>query len=238
MIIEKEIKPNFHPNRIVLSLDGEMEYCLNVLQDILVEQETLGKDLICAVKIDNLFVQDGTHILSVFDKHNVRVIVDSNLFSSPNSMNLSARVLNESACDMFTINGLSGFSVSDKAVMSKMVCNLVPPSYTDEMCQQMFNKSLEEVTKLIAGWAKVAGYGFVSCCGPDLEYIKDVEINKIVVGIRPDWEEVQNDDVKRPIGPLQARLDGADMLCVGRPILHTEVPIDALLQLNEYMGYI
>lgn len=237
MIKDKENDVMLRKNRIILSLDGPMEYSLNVLEDVLNEQDALGKQLIWGVKLNSLLLHDGIHLIRILKKQGVRVMADPKLFDISATMSNSSYILHHAGADIFTVHGLPGFSVKNKEVMSKMACVTILTSWSDEMCKQLFNKDIKTMIRTMAKFAETAGYGYIVCAPTDLEMLSDINIKKICPGVRPHWYG-KEDEQERTMGPYQAVLDGAEYIVVGRPVLGDKVPIDALLRLNEDMNYL
>ena len=121
-------------NRIILSLDGPMKYSLDVLEDVVNEQEALGKQLIWGVKLNSLLLHDGIHLIRILKKAGIKVMADPKLFDIEATMSNSAHILHHAGADIFTVHGLTGFSVPNKEVMSKMACVTILTSWTEEMC--------------------------------------------------------------------------------------------------------
>lgn len=229
--------PLIRENRIILSLDGPMKYSLEVLEDVINEQEALGKELIWGVKLNSLLLHDGIHLIRLLKKQGIKVMADPKLFDISATMSNSAYILHHAGADIFTVHGMTGFSVDNKEVMSKMACVTILTSWSEDMCKQLFNRDLETMIRTMAQFAAAAGYGYLVCAPTDLEMLKDINIKKICPGVRPEWYG-KEDDQKRTMAPYQARLEGAEYIVIGRPILGDKVPIDALLRLNEDMNYI
>lgn len=225
------------PNRIILSLDGPMKYSLDVLEDVLNEQEVLGKSLIWGVKLNSLLLHDGIHLIRVLRQQGIRVMADPKLFDIASTMNNSSYILHNAGANIFTVHGITGFSVPNKDIMAKMACVTVLTSWTDAMCKQLFNKDLKTMVRTMATFAETAGYGYLVCAPTDLDMLSDINIKKICPGVRPEWYN-KDDDQERTMGPYQTLLEGAEYIVIGRPILGDKVPIDALLRLNEDMNYI
>lgn len=230
-------EPNFRPNRIILSLDGPLKYSLGVLENVVNEQDALGQPLIWGVKLNSLLVHDGIHLIRMLKQQGIKVMADLKVFDIASTMSNTAYILHHAGADIFTVHGLPGFSVPDKIVMSKMACVSILTSWTDDMCKQLFGKDLKTMILTMARFAEAAGYGYLVCAPTDLKMLEDVNIKKICPGVRPEWY-TKEDEQERTMTPFQTRLEGANLLVVGRPILGSEIPIDALLRLNEDMGYL
>ena len=238
MILDLELpKPTFHPNRIVLSLDGDITYCMNVLQDILNEQDTIGKQLLWGVKLNSNLIHDGVHIVKMLKDKGVKIMADPKLYDISTTMADTITILNNVKSDIITVHASSGFYTNQINIMSRLACVTVLTSFTEDACKFIYNDTLENTILKFAKWAYSVGYGFLVCAPTDLELLRDIPIKKICPGVRPHWYGTEDNQV-RTMGPYQTRLEGADLIVVGRPIMNAKVPVDAMLRLNEDMGYI
>ena len=74
----------------------------------------------------------------------------------------------------------------------------------------------------------------IVCSGRDLPLIKRIsgsrQLLKIVPGIRPKWYKTK-DDQKRTVTPSEAIHLGANYIVIGRPIINSLNPVEAIKSL-------
>jgi len=81
-----------------------------------------------------------------------------------------------------------------------------------------------------AGMAMELGCSGVVCSGKEVKTIKGSlgdEFVAVTPGIRPAWDNVQEDDQQRITTPADAIRDGADYIVIGRPIRDAADPVEA-----------
>lgn len=98
--------------------------------------------------------------------------------------------------------------------------------YSEDYCQKHFHHSLRGAVRHFAQVAIEVGCHGIILPGTTLEIVQDLEIIKVVPGIRPEWYEDTRH--KQTVTPSEAILNGADVIVVGSPITKDKNPPEAL----------
>ena len=111
---------------------------------------------------------------------------------------------------------------------SKILAVTVLTSLDENMAKDIFNKNVKDLVLSFAEEIKRASLDGLVCSGHELLSLKDINgLIKVVPGIRPSWFS-EADDQKRITTPKEAINWGADFLVIGRPILNSNNPIEAI----------
>ncbi|MGE4278276.1 MAG: orotidine-5'-phosphate decarboxylase [Magnetospirillum sp.] len=97
-----------------------------------------------------------------------------------------------------------------------------------------FQGSVLEQVKRLAVLAQAAGIDGLVCSPHEVETVRSMvgdSLTLVVPGIRPAWSEAG--DQKRVMTPKEARMRGADILVIGRPITAASYPADAAKRILE-----
>ena len=105
--------------------------------------------------------------------------------------------------------------------------------FDEGYCQRIFRRSLLETVRMLAGISQDAGCDGIILPGTALEAVQDMNILKIVPGIRPLWN--RDERHKEIITPMEAISLGADMIVVGSPITKAKNPCEALEKILSEM---
>ncbi len=98
-------------------------------------------------------------------------------------------------------------------------------------------KEINTLVKRFARYAKLNNLDGIVCSPLEIEIVKKEVGNKmtiVVPGIRPDNSIFKkNDDQKRVLSPKEAITLGADYLVIGRPIVESKNPLEAIKKINQ-----
>lgn len=108
--------------------------------------------------------------------------------------------------------------------------------YDEEYCQRHFRRSLKSLVRHFALIAINGGCHGLILPGTALEAVSDLNIIKVVPGIRPDW--YADSRHKEAVTPRFAVEKGADILVCGSPVMKSEDPVRALGEVLGEMGLI
>lgn len=88
----------------------------------------------------------------------------------------------------------------------------------EEYCQRYFRRSLAESVRMLAETAVEFGCPGIILPGPTLSAVSDLNLIKVVPGIRPEGSERGANDQESTATPTEAVVGGANILIVGGPI--------------------
>ena len=121
---------------------------------------------------------------------------------------------------------------------TKLLAVTILTSHGDETLKTqigLHETAVQAVPRLAAQSVQNGAHGIV-CSPKEIALVREaVGPDPLVVtpGIRPTWSE-KNDQV-RVMTPGEAVAAGADMLVIGRPILHHANPAEAVARIKEEM---
>jgi len=98
--------------------------------------------------------------------------------------------------------------------------------FSEAYCQKHFKRSLPETVRHFTEIAVKAGCHGVILPGTALEAVKNLNIIKVVPGVRPSWYKDKRH--KEEVGPKTAIKKGANILVCGSPIMKNRDPVEAL----------
>ena len=98
--------------------------------------------------------------------------------------------------------------------------------FNKNYCQKHFRRSLLETIQHFAEIAVKAGCHGVILPGTTLEAVKNLNIIKVVPGVRPSWYKDARH--KEEVEPRVAIKKGADIIVCGSPIMKSRDPVRAL----------
>lgn len=224
-------------NRIILALDGmHIEDALSFLQEIHTERQEIEKDLIWGVKLNTLLLHDGVHLVNLLKQNGFRIFADPKLYDIPQTMTHSINLLDAAGADIITVH-CSAMYKSNEVDMSKIAGVTLLSSFNEDKCKYIYNNETEALLLHLSNTAAINDYGYIVCSPEDLNKLISIPTKKICPGIRPEWYSKKHDQ-KRVATPQEAIDNGAHLIVIGRPITKAKNKIDALLRLNEELGYI
>ena len=109
-------------------------------------------------------------------------------------------------------------------------------SLDEKQTKKYYKDNLESVVKKFVKEAKKNKLDGVVCSPKEIKSTrKIVGKNFLIVtpGIRLNTKEVNKDDQKRTLTPLQAIKEGADLLVIGRPITNSKNPLKKIQEINQ-----
>ena len=99
--------------------------------------------------------------------------------------------------------------------------------YDDVYCQKHFRRSLGETVRYLTEVAREVGCHGIILPGTMLDEVLNIQITKVVPGIRPD-AGVEDDRHSQVVTPTMAKEKGAAIVVCGGPIMKAENPVEAL----------
>lgn len=213
-------------NKIIVALDG-MDFfkAINLIRDTY--------NHVAGFKLNDLLYSKRVH--SICEEIKIReklLFVDPKFYDIPYTMtNKIKRIIAEFGADIITVHCDAEYSPLTHFAKYLAGVTILTSKRHSMFCT--YDKTIPETIQDMAKFAQVNDYGYIVCSGLELGWISDMEIKKIVPGVRPVWCDVNNDDQKRVVTPRDAIVNGADYVVIGRPIYTASIPVDALKRTNE-----
>ena len=226
---------------IILALDVDTNEQANEILDQVGDQLTW-------VKIGlQSYLRDGPKIIEKCVESGKKIFLDLKLHDIPNTMSKAIESLSRFPISMLTLHTCSGSEAmslcKDTAQEFMPDATLLGVTVLTSMNQANLNsvgimKTPEEQVLHLAKLANKSGLEGIVCSPQELVPLRSVlprEIKMVTPGIRPAGSHAG--DQKRTLTPREAQQAGADYLVVGRPILTSPNPAEAiefiLKELNE-----
>jgi len=179
------------------------------------------------------------------------VFLDLKYHDIPNTVEKAARAAVRLGVSIFNVHAVGGLDMMKSAVLGAkeesqklgVKCPVVLgvtvlTSMSEEMHMDCFGKtsSISDTVLFLCSQAKKAGLDGVVSSPLEIGLIKEhmgKDFQVLTPGIRPEWSETG--DQKRFTTPQEAVKAGADYLVIGRPILNSPDPCDAVKRIREAM---
>ena len=219
-------------SRIILAADElSLEQCLYLAAKI--------GNRVYAIKIHNLFDRHGRGVVRQLKKAGARrVWVDFKLHDIPNTVRLRAKVIAESGADILSVHASGEVEMMLAAVEAgpaEIYAVTVLTSLGEERAHLLNGHPSKAGALYLARLAKLAGVQGVVCSPKEVEILaKRSELQGlkfITPGIRSVGQAI--DDQKRVDTPSSALASGATHLVIGRQIIQSINPVEALYKIEE-----
>ncbi|MBL7662282.1 orotidine-5'-phosphate decarboxylase [bacterium] len=225
--------------RLIVALDGLSRHEALELAELL-------SGYVWGFKVNDLLVEYGVQIVKDL-KAQGNVFADPKLHDIPNTVANGVRRLVEAGAQIITVHASGAETMIRAAVTQAKSCKIVAvtalTSLSHEECEKTYGKSPANLVKHFATLALNAGAHGIVCSPLELELFPKTEnFIRIVPGIRPEWVETTKaaataDDQSRIATPKAALDRGATYLVVGRPITHSNDPVESTKRiLGELRG--
>ncbi len=167
------------------------------------------------------------------------VFADLKMWNGSRTMASIAENLIAQGIDFFNVYALADELLSQtiKLVRDRdtKVLGLTVLSHFDERyCREHFRRSLPETVRHLSEVAFKSGCDGIILPGTTLQAVDDLDIIKVVPGIRPAW--YQDRRHKETVKPREAMEKGADILVCGSPITKAANPVQALRKILKEIG--
>jgi len=141
--------------------------------------------------------------------------------------------------EYFNVYALAGQPVdwvveAARARPCRVLALTVLTHYDDAYCNEMFYRSLSDSVRALTILAMQMRCDGVILPGTTLPNVRDLDIMKVVPGVRPRW--YRDSRHKEAVTPRVAVARGADALVVGSPVMESSNPISALNRIAEEIG--
>lgn len=215
---------------IILPLDG-------INDSKAIELVTELKDHIWGVKFNDLLDVHGISIIKRFKNLGIKVFADPKLHDIPNTVANRIKHYVDAGADFITVHASGGITMMEAAKEnagdSKILAVTILTSISGPDCEKLFGDEVPYMVKSLALDAVRAKVDGIVCSPQEVDFIaKDLNLFKVIPGIRPEWYQTA-DDQNRVATPKQAMERGADYLVIGRPILKAENKLEAVKKTLE-----
>jgi orotidine-5'-phosphate decarboxylase len=222
-------------NPIILALDVDTDTEAYRILD------SIGDD-VGAIKIGpRLNLKYGLDFIQTLKKI-APVFIDNKYFDITSTVLAAIQTSFDSGATFVTIHALNGVQTL-KAVAEleqklnavrpfKVLCVTILTSWSrHDLLPNFVNVNLDQHVTSLIKTVEESGLSGIVCSGQELTLIKSKDLFRVVPGIR--LESDNDDDQKRVITPKQAMHYGADALVIGRTILKSKSPKDAIRLILE-----
>lgn len=222
---------------LIIALDfPEPEQALAFTQGI--------KDYCHHVKVGKtLFTRSGPSLIESLQKQGFKVFLDLKYHDIPNTVASACRVAADLGVWMLNVHASGGKEMlfAAREALDKyqsrplLIAVTLLTSLNDQDLQTLgIQSSLQETVLRLARLAKTCGLDGVVCSPHEIISLRETlgtEFTLVTPGIRPVGT-IQNDQ-KRIMTPAEALKCGANYLVIGRPIIASPKPIQALLEIMK-----
>ena len=161
------------------------------------------------------------------------IFADTKTWNGKRTVTDLAKILVDAGVDYFNVwvqadDQLSGAVKTTERSKTKVLGVTVLTHYGDDWCRMYFRRSLEETVAFLTQQAKDLGCHGVVLPGTCLAIVKDIDLIKVVPGIRTG--EFKDDRHKQEVTPEFATQNGANIVVCGSPIMKVSDKASALRQ--------
>lgn len=218
-------------DRIILALDDmSIEDAVSLTRKV--------RDLVYGVKINILHHTDSLFVSTALsDAGADKVWVDAKLHDIPNTVGKCSEEILRNAADIITVHASGGVEAMKEAVGTGLVVYAVTvlSSLSEADVWVLFRQTPNEVAYTLASWAQKANVAGIVCSPLEVAFLSQQEelrpLEFIVPGVRSIGAETH--DQQRIDTPLNALINGATRLVVGRQVTESSDPIEALQKIFE-----
>lgn len=187
-----------------------------------------------------LFLAGGWPVVDEIIKRGNKVMLDLKFFDIPETVFLAVQQLQNRGVNFATIHGnrpIIEAAVAEKTDMKVLAVTVLTSFDESDMAEMGFTGSVRDLVLIRARKALELGCdGVVSSALEAAPLRNELGRNFLVVtpGIRPGLNrDVAKDDQKRVATAMQAIIDGADHVVIGRPISTAPDPVAAVVAIQE-----
>lgn len=187
-----------------------------------------------------LFLAGGWPVVDEIIKRGNKVMLDLKFFDIPETVFQAVQQLQNRGVSFATVHGnrpIIEAAVADKGEMKVLAVTVLTSFDESDMAEMGFTGSVRDLVLIRARKALALGCdGVVSSALEAAPLRNELGRNFLVVtpGIRPGLNrDVEKDDQKRVATAMQAIIDGADHVVIGRPISTAPDPVAAVVAIQE-----
>ncbi|MEN3034001.1 MAG: orotidine-5'-phosphate decarboxylase [Aquificaceae bacterium] len=175
-----------------------------------------------------LFISHHRNIVDAVKEAGFELFLDLKLNDIPNTMREATVSVKDLGADYLTLHTLAGFSALRECVQVKSRLKLIGVTVLTSLSEEDMEEIglCQDSKRFLATLAQRAGLDGIVCSGKELEEFKDINLMKVVAGVR--LSEDSPHDQKRVVSLEEAINLGADMIVMGRSILLSQSPIKTI----------
>ncbi len=192
------------------------------------------------IKVNSALRAIGYELITKIHDLGLKVFADLKLNDIPNTMQTDAELLKEFKPEILTVmcsSGIKGMHSVQEILKdtTEILGVTILTSLNNEDCQPIFSCSPEEGVMKFTKMAKIAGLGGIILSPQEVQITKQLNLKLTLntPGIRPLWAIIKNDDQSRILTPTKAIQNGVDRIIIGRPIIQSQNPKEAVLKILE-----
>lgn len=172
-----------------------------------------------------LFVSHHRNIVDAIKEAGFELFLDLKLNDIPNTMREATISVKDLGADYLTVHTLAGLSALRECASVKSRLKLLGVTVLTSLSEEEMQEVglCPDSKRILAQIAYRAGLDGIVCSGKELEDFKDINLMKVVAGIRLDNDSPH--DQKRVVSLEDAIRLGADMIVMGRSIILSQSPI-------------
>lgn len=186
-----------------------------------------------------LFYAEGPAVVREIERRGHKIFLDLKLHDIPNTVRKAMKVLSNSNIDICNVHAAGATAMMEAALegltrpdgsrpLLIAVTQLTSTGQKTLERELLIERPIEDVVLSYALNAKRAGLDGVVCSPLEASKVHEAcgaDFLTITPGVR--FADGEKGDQKRVMTPAQARLAGADLIVVGRPITESEDPAAA-----------
>jgi orotidine-5'-phosphate decarboxylase len=188
-----------------------------------------------------LFCAEGPSLVTRFANQGIRVMLDLKLHDIPETVGRATQRVADLGAELLTVHSEGGKEMLEKAVKAKGTMRILAITVLTSLDQGDLEQigvkdfAVSDLVRKRAELALAAGCDGVVASPQEVAVIRTLNPPPgfliVTPGVRP--AERPTDDQKRVTTPKQARLAGADMVVVGRPLRDARDPAQAARKIVE-----
>ncbi|MEC8043121.1 MAG: orotidine-5'-phosphate decarboxylase [Verrucomicrobiota bacterium] len=222
---------------VILALDVETQEQAKIILD------QTGEKL-SWIKIGlQTYLRDGPDFIRSLADDGKRIFLDLKLHDIPNTMAKALESLSRLPVELFTLHASAGpealqrcaeFAKDSMPSVTLLGVTVLTSMNEENLRSVGIPASSEQQVERLAKMATDVGIGGIVCSPLELNRLRGIVPSETILvtpGIRPSGAETG--DQKRIMTPKQAQQAGANFLVIGRPILSSPDPAQALAIIHE-----
>ena len=222
---------------VILALDVETQEQAKIILDQTGEQ-------LSWIKIGlQTYLRDGPDFIRSLADDGKRIFLDLKLHDIPNTMAKALESLSRLPVELLTLHASAGpealqrcaeFAKDSMPSVTLLGVTVLTSMNEENLRSVGISASSEQQVERLAKMATDVGIGGIVCSPLELNRLRAIVPSETILvtpGIRPIGSETG--DQKRIMTPKQAQQAGANFLVIGRPILSSPDPAQALAIIHE-----
>ncbi len=191
-----------------------------------------------------LFSAAGFQVFDFLEGAGKKVFLDLKFFDIPNTVEKAVRNLLRFKPYALTIHALAGKEVIKRVAKARdelspdtllLAVTVLTSLSAEDLRELGMEREPGFYVRKLAELAKESGADGIVCSGQELDLVRDLQLLRVVPGVRLSSEK---HDQKRVITPHEAFEKGADFIVVGRPILEADDPKRAFQEIAADAGFV